>query len=265
MRRSWSRRAASRRRGKWCASRRSPQASPRPRAWSLPRLVAPASRARRNGASLRALYAGRGPAAGRGPGGARSPTRCCSPRPLSRRPAELAPRPRHQQLRLPRREAVLGRGSHQQRRRRTGRGPVVAGRVEGVVDPGQRPLARVGVDRVELPVRVGAPERAVEAQEGQARGQPEQVGEVLVGLLLPAARPDQLEMLGQLEQVSGGGGRKKVGYAVDRMEGALWPEPSRPRTARSRRRSIGRAADDARRYPPSAGSGSGFSSTEVGL
>jgi len=46
----------------------------------------------------------------------------------------------------------------------------------------------------------------------------EQVGEVLVGLLLPAARPDEVEQRGEGKQVSGGGGRKEMRHAVDRME-----------------------------------------------
>ena len=48
--------------------------------------------------------------------------------------------------------------------------------------------------------------------------------------LLPAAGPDELEQRAQLEQVTGGGGRKEVGYAVDRMEaphGGLWLGPCR--------------------------------------
>ena len=71
--------------------------------------------------------------------------------------------------------------------------PLVAGVVERVVDPGQRPLAGVRVDRVELPVRVRASDRAREAQERQRRRQPEQMRQVLVGPLLPAAGPHELE------------------------------------------------------------------------
>ena len=79
---------------------------------------------------------------------------------------------------------------------------------------------RIGFDRVELPVGVGAPHRAVEAQVGQRR-QAQQVGEVFVGLLLPAAGPGKLEIGLEREQVLGRAGRKKVGYAVDRMERPL--------------------------------------------
>jgi hypothetical protein len=107
----------------------------------------------------------------------------------------------------------------------------VAGGVEAVVDPGERARPGVGVDRVELPVpargalgagpadAAGGADGGREGQEGQRGGQPEQAGEVFVGALLPAAAPDELEDLAEREQVSGGGGRKEVGDAVDRMEG----------------------------------------------
>src|SRR5580693_4236588 len=49
------------------------------------------------------------------------------------------------------------------------------------------------------------------------------MGEMLVGSLLPAAGPHQLEQRRQLKQVSGRSGRKEVGYAVDRMKGAVRP------------------------------------------
>ena len=40
----------------------------------------------------------------------------------------------------------------------------------------------------------------------------------LVGALFPSARPDELEMRRQIEQVSGRDGRKEVRYALDRVE-----------------------------------------------
>jgi hypothetical protein len=98
----------------------------------------------------------------------------------------------------------------------------VAGVVEGVVDPGQRTLTRIRFDCVELPVRVGSADRPLEAQVLQPR-QPEQVGEVFVGALFPAAGPHQLEALAQRQQVLGGGGRKEVGHAVDPVEASLRP------------------------------------------
>jgi hypothetical protein len=47
------------------------------------------------------------------------------------------------------------------------------------------------------------------------------VRQVLVRALLPAACPHELERARQLKQVSGGGGRKEVGCAVDRVERAV--------------------------------------------
>ncbi len=70
-------------------------------------------------------------------------------------------------------------------------------------------------------MRVRAPDGALKAQEGQGFRQAEQVREVFVGALLPAARPDELEQRREREQVCGGGGRKEVRYALDRMEGSL--------------------------------------------
>ena len=44
---------------------------------------------------------------------------------------------------------------------------------------------------------------------------------MFVGLLLPAARPHELELPREAEQVSGRGGRKEVGDALDRVERPL--------------------------------------------
>ena len=78
--------------------------------------------------------------------------------------------------------------------------------------------------RAPVPLRRGAcgtTPRARKAQERQRLGQSEQAREVLIGLLLPAAGPDEVEIGGERKQVSGGGGRKKVRYALDRVEGAV--------------------------------------------
>ena len=58
-------------------------------------------------------------------------------------------------------------------------------------------------------------------RDGNNGGDPEQMREMLVGALLPAARPHEVEQRRELKQVSGGGGRKEVGYAVDRVEGPI--------------------------------------------
>ena len=116
--------------------------------------------------------------------------------------------------------------------------PRVAGRVEGVVDPGQRPLARRRRRSPRASSGRGSlrPRRGGEAEERQPRGQSEQVGEVLVGLLLPAAGPDQLEM----RRPGRAGERRRwtKGSGVCRRSNGRSPPASRarPRTARSRRR-----------------------------
>jgi hypothetical protein len=46
------------------------------------------------------------------------------------------------------------------------------------------------------------------------------MGEVLVGLLLPARAPDELVAVGERVQVPGGGGRKEMRDAVDLGPGA---------------------------------------------
>ena len=106
----------------------------------------------------------------------------------------LPPRqpPRPQLLSLQLGEAARGGGLHEQRGPRARRCPRVAGVVEAVVDPRQRVHARVGIDRGELPMavqRLARARAALEAQMGQPAGQPQQVREILVGLLLPAAAP----------------------------------------------------------------------------
>ena len=58
------------------------------------------------------------------------------------RPSQL-PRPLLEPLRLPRREPLVRVGGHEQRRGGAVGGPLVAGIVEGVVDPGEGTVAGV--------------------------------------------------------------------------------------------------------------------------
>src|SRR5271168_636921 len=101
----------------------------------------------------------------------------------------------------------------------------MAGRIERIVDPCQWPCAGVSVDRIELPMPVDRPagaSPALEAQERQTSGQAEQVRQVLLGLLLPAATPDQVEVLGEAQQLCGCHRGEKVRDAVDRTEDPIW-------------------------------------------
>ena len=59
---------------------------------------------------------------------------------------------------------------------------------------------------------------AFEAQERDPGRETEEVRQVILGALFPAARPDELEMPCEVEQVSGRDGRKEVRYALDRVE-----------------------------------------------
>jgi len=88
-----------------------------------------------------------------------------------------------------------------------------------IVDPGQCPRGTgVGVDGGQLPVPVERGSAAGEAQERQRPGQPEREGQVLVGLLLPAAAPHGVEGLGEPEQVLAGAGREEMPDPVDHLE-----------------------------------------------
>src|SRR5437773_6384155 len=77
----------------------------------------------------------------------------------------------------------------------------MAALIEGVVDPGGRASRRVAVDRLDLPVRLPEDLQLVEAQGGEIPGKTEDERQVLVGPLLPSARPDELEMGRQTRQV----------------------------------------------------------------
>ena len=97
-----------------------------------------------------------------------------------------------------------GIGGHQQRRRVAPRRPRAARVVVGVVDPRQRALARVRLDRVELPMaRCRCAFLRGEGEKRERIGQNERTEEVLVGLLLPSTAPDQVKGRGQSVQVLG--------------------------------------------------------------
>ena len=120
--------------GRWCSSRRSRRSRRHPAAAGRCRSPQPLPPARGRGCGRCA----------RAPRGCRRPSRrrcTCPAASRSRLRLRLLPLPgpRRQLLRLPRREPVLGQRLHQQRRRLALAGPLVAGLVEGVVDPGQRP------------------------------------------------------------------------------------------------------------------------------
>jgi alkaline phosphatase D len=111
------------------------------------------------------------------------------------------------------------RGDEERRRRAVGR-PRSAAVVVAVVDPGQGALGGTRVDRRELPVAAAVRRR--EGQEGQRACEVERAEEVLVGLLLPAAAPDDLVSGAEALQVLGRGGRNQVDDAVDVDPNPLW-------------------------------------------
>jgi hypothetical protein len=116
-----------------------------------------------------------------------------------------------------------GLGVDEQRGAASLAGPSARLLVVGVVDPGQGSVgAGVGVDRRQLPVRPPAGRGLVEGQVGQGPGEAEGVEKVLVGPLLPAAAPRELERLPEVEQVRARGGRKEMTDAVDEHEAPRW-------------------------------------------
>jgi hypothetical protein len=82
-----------------------------------------------------------------------------------------------------------------------------------VVHPGERAVARVGLDRVELPVLSCAVLRGEREERGRT-GQNKRTEKVFVGLLLPSAAPDQVERFGQALKVLGSRGRNQVDDAL---------------------------------------------------
>ena len=141
-------------------------------------------------------------------------------------------------------------GGGQQGRRSGGLtpgGPFETGRVQRIVDPGDRPAAGEPVQRLEFPVpghragRSSAPagparllsvmlrlasrrlapghrDRQVELDNRQ-RTDPDHLGKPVVGPLLPPCCPDQLEPCGQSAQTLTGGKRNAVRAAVDKVPG----------------------------------------------
>lgn len=126
--------------------------------WSLPGTLPPGLTPPGGTSWLRALCTG----VGTGP---RSHRRCISLSPPLNQllnPLLKLPRPRHQLPRLQPGETDLWIGLHEQGRVRTSLGPLVAGRIEGIVDPCKGPPTRICADRIELPVGVAASDGALE-------------------------------------------------------------------------------------------------------
>ena len=117
-------------------------------------------------------------------------------------------------------DADVGLGRDQQRRRFARLLPLVTARVEGVVDPGQRAVAAVLGEGLELPMGGAEAGAAVETQAGQRAVEPEQVRQVVVGAILPSGRPDQLVRLGQAAQLLPRDVGDSVRDAVDQVKAA---------------------------------------------
>jgi len=114
-------------------------------------------------------------------------------------------------------ESELGLGRDEQGRPQTALGPLVTAGVEVVVDPGDRPLAGEFLDRRQLPVGAAAAGGDVEGKVGHFR-QPEDLRQVEVGFVLPAAGPDQLEVLGEPQQPVAYRQRDAVRNPVDQLQ-----------------------------------------------
>jgi small subunit ribosomal protein S12 len=70
--------------------------------------------------------------------------------------------------------------------------PGAAGAIDRVINPRQRAVAGITVDRLDLPVGGAEAGLAVEGQERQLAGEPENLRQPLVGAILPTRRPDDL-------------------------------------------------------------------------
>ena len=133
-------------------------------------------------------------------------------------------------------------------------GPGVAALIERVVDPGERPVAGVLVDRPHLPVRGPEPRLAAKGEHRQLGLEAEDLRQAVVRPLLPAGRPDELEALRQSQHPRPDLVRDAVGDPVDEVEAAghLVERPVEAEEARSprRRRGPGAVAPRALRWPP---------------
>ena len=95
--------------------------------------------------------------------------------------------------------ALMPDGLDDQRRGGALRGPGMARLVDVVVDPGKRPCRRRRASAIASIFQWAAPAatRPSKVRNGRSPGQAEQVGEIVVGRLLPAGGPDQLVALGE--------------------------------------------------------------------
>jgi hypothetical protein len=120
-------------------------------------------------------------------------------------------------------EADRGLRGHEQRGRFAPRRPRAARVVVGVVDPRQRAVAGVGLDRVELPMaRCRCAFSHGEGEKGWGIGQNERTEKVFVGLLLPTTAPDQVKGRGQAVQVLRSAARNQVDDALNVEPRPLW-------------------------------------------
>ena len=124
--------------------------------------------------------------------------------------------------RIPTSDSVV----HEQGRSRALARPGMAVLRQGVVDPGHRPMgAGVIGDCAQLPVGRAELGVLVEGQAGELSRQAQQVGQVVVGGLLPARGPDELEALPQPQQALPPAGRDQVQNAIYPGKSSLRREP----------------------------------------
>ena len=205
------------RRAKSCASRRSPRrVTDAARRWS----AAGERLAGRAGAGiwLRALCPG---GAAGSPAAVSEPLHVPARRVASRRRA--LPRPRLQAARASR-DVSPSSGTVRTSSVGAARSPAhswhASLKASSIQASGRMP--GVGVDGRELPVGVGCvPASARSAGTGSPAGSPSRCGRCSSARSSQPLAHTRSKCSARLEQVCGGGGRKEVGYAVDRVEGAL--------------------------------------------
>jgi hypothetical protein len=98
-------------------------------------------------------------------------------------------------------EADVGLGLDQEGGRFALGGPREAALIERVVDPRQRAVRGVVVERLDVPVRGPEARPSVEVQAGQFAGQPEDQRQMVVGAVLPAGGPDEVVDVTQAQQL----------------------------------------------------------------